>query len=165
MKRLALLLVAVLLLAAPASAFSFRWKVHKLPFTLILVSELDDPTLQALTEISAAEWSESSVVDLVFGDPVKRKPFVRIVDGAYGPTWNGLTSISNERGYITAVTIYLNTDNLDGAADFFKQNTICQEIGHALGLDHREGDSCMGTNASNISPDAVDFANLEALYG
>jgi hypothetical protein len=168
MKRPLAILGAVALAAAlsfSVSAAALKWHVRA-PFTVTLVSELADPGLQALTVTSAADWSASPVVDFVFGPAPKRGPYIRLVDGYYGPVWSGLASISNDRGYITAVTIYLNRTNLDGAPDTFRQAVICQELGHGLGLGHSpDTDSCMSETSIYPVPNAADFAALDTLYG
>lgn len=160
-------ILALAVLAGPVSAdlSGFQWKARA-PFTVTLVSEIADPTLQSLTTLSAVDWSESVVVDVVLGPAPKRGPMVRIVDGYYTNPWNALAHISNERGYITAVTIYLNRTNLDQFTVEHKQHTICQELGHSLGLDHQDGvaDTCMGPYASATLPNARDFADLVLMY-
>jgi hypothetical protein len=164
MRRLLAVIACALVIATPVSAGALKWHVRA-PFTVTLVSELTDPGLQALTVTSAADWSASPVVDFEFGPEPKRGPYVTLVDGYYGPVWSGLTSISNDRGYISAVTIYLNRTNLDGAPDTFRQAVICQELGHGLGLGHSDADdSCMSSHIVWPTPAASDFASLAVLY-
>jgi hypothetical protein len=168
-KIASLLLSVVLSLGLVASANAdigpYKWRAHS-PFFVILVSSLNDPSLQSLAVASASDWSQSSAVDFVFGSQPKRGIFVKIVDGYYGPTWSGLTSISNDHGYIVGATIYLNRTNLDSVSDTFKKAVICQELGHSLGLDHRNAnDSCMSEFNIWPTPSVADFVDLVTMYG
>jgi Matrixin len=66
-------------------------------------------------------------------------------------------------------TIVLYTRLLDESSDNGALATIVHEMGHALGLVHRnDRDSVMNAetdDSTNPVPDAVDFANLVVLYG
>ncbi len=152
--------------AFPASADigPFKWRAHA-PFTMTIVSSVADPALQSALTASMGDWSASSVVDMVYGPQPKRGIYVKVVE-SYNSGWNGLTVISNDHGYIVGATIYLNRTNTDQFSQTFKQHVVCQELGHALGLDHQDGvmDSCMGPNADAPHPNARDFADLEAMY-
>ena len=66
-------------------------------------------------------------------------------------------------------TITLYTGLLDRSSDNGALATIVHEMGHALGLTHRnDPESVLNADTSdstNPIPDAVDFANLARLYG
>jgi hypothetical protein len=66
-----------------------------------------------------------------------------------------------------AMTLY--TRILDRATDNGALATIVHEMGHTIGLDHRLDRSdvmnSVTDNNTNPVPDAIDFANLVAIYG
>lgn len=66
-------------------------------------------------------------------------------------------------------TITLYTGLLDDASDNGALATIVHEMGHALGLVHRnDPDSLMNADTDDSTdpvPDEIDFANLVAIYG
>jgi hypothetical protein len=166
-------LLAILLNAGPAQADTMpaglRWH-ERPPFTVVVVSTLTDPTLSSILTIAADNWSASTTMDYVFGAVPKRGPYVTVYEGYYSAEWMAITSISNDRGWITGTSIYLNHTWMDNVGLNSKQYVICQELGHALGLWHTdEQASCMGPGGVDAdvgtTPTATDFANLAALYG
>lgn len=77
--------------------------------------------------------------------------------------------IRNGHGDGSQVRVWLNRARV-GTAQFALMNT-CHELGHAIGLGHREGtnaaDSCMaqGTSPPNsTTPDSLDFDMLANIY-
>ena len=72
-------------------------------------------------------------------------------------------------GVRLANTIRLHTDVLDGESDNRALAAVVHQMGHALGLMHRDDpDSVMNAvpdDDADPRPDAIDFANLVARYG
>jgi hypothetical protein len=167
-RRVFAALCLALLFALPSSVSAeigpAKWK-GRAPITVTLVSELSS-AYQSLAVLAAADWSASPVVDYVFGPDANRIKRVRIVEvNNPASQWLGLTSISNERGYITAATVYLNRYYLDTQTENERRQTVCHELGHGLGLAHTTApDSCLGTGGSYL-PGARDFSDLELMYG
>jgi hypothetical protein len=68
-----------------------------------------------------------------------------------------------------ADTIRLRPDVLDGESDNGALATVVHQMGHALGLMHRDDpESVMNAvteDDTDPRPDAIDFANLVVLYG
>ena len=66
-------------------------------------------------------------------------------------------------------TITLYTGLLDDASDNGALATIVHEMGHALGLVHRNDPGSVMNAATDDStdpvPDEIDFANLVVIYG
>lgn len=98
---------------------------------------------------------------------------VEICHGAYGETgWLGTTTIWTNGRHIGQATVrlndtYLATPDAAGAplplldpvfpADpTGRRSVLCQEIGHALGLDHAGGASCMNDDGHPADPAYVD---------
>jgi hypothetical protein len=104
---------------------------------------------------------------------------IQVCNSAYGQTgWLGIASISLSGGHITQGTTKLNDTYFNTArynTPSWRALVTCQEIGHDYGLGHQDEDfntdltrSCMDyTNlpGGNETPDAHDFAQLEAIYG
>lgn len=79
-------------------------------------------------------------------------------------------SKSDDRGSVRrSNTITLYTGLLDDASDNGARATIVHEMGHTFGLVHRlDPDSVMNAETDDSTdsvPDAIDFANLVAIYG
>jgi predicted Zn-dependent protease len=45
-----------------------------------------------------------------------------------------------------------------------RESLACHELGHAIGLVHRDGNSCMNADSWPVHPDSFDFDTLDALY-
>lgn len=58
--------------------------------------------------------------------------------------------------HLVTVGVYSATDN---------EFTYCHELGHALGLDHETGDTCMNSFWYEACPGSADFASLSEVYG
>lgn len=102
---------------------------------------------------------------------------MKVCNDWYGKTgWTGLNEVYyDENGYITYSIAKMNEDYLNGGTDGEKQYVMCHEIGHGLGLPHRDesiANADLGTcldytrrPAENQHPDHVDYENLASLYG
>lgn len=113
---------------------------------------------------------------------------IEVCAASYGfKGWLGLARIWVSGVHITAASVQLNdTYLIDYAAVYgydtpeWRQFVMCQELGHVVGLDHVDEDfenpnvgTCMdytdnpaggGSEPANTSPDAHDYAQLEAIY-
>jgi hypothetical protein len=143
----------------------YRWR-GRAPVQVTLRPILTTAGFVNATYAAAAAWSQSSVADVVVGSSGKRR--VDILEGAYGTAvpaaW---TQVFKRNGYISSVTIYLNTDKLGGWSDWMLQFALCHEVGHALGLDHQYGalePSCLSPELAGTAPNATDYAQLELIY-
>lgn len=132
------------------------------------------PRYAAFVEEGAALWSRSPCVEAV---AVAECP-----DGANCSTvvaearedsrsddTDGESEGVDRAGVRLANTISLYPDVLDAESDNGALATVVHEMGHALGLVHRDDpDSVMNAvtdDDTDPRPDAVDFANLVVLYG
>jgi hypothetical protein len=75
-----------------------------------------------------------------------------------------------DRGvYRRSGTITLFTEILDRSTDNGALATIVHEMGHALGLQHRQDShdvmNATTTDTTNSIPDPIDFINLAVIYG
>jgi hypothetical protein len=171
MRRAALAALAALLLAAsPVSASAgIGWR--QAPVGLTVYSNATTANQEPWLSESVADWNASPSVELVAAG-LPPKGTTRI---------NGYTFPCGEkRGAIVvcvsdvpaALTILrVKGGHISGAFIALwimpNQGWTCQELGHALGLNHSEGDpdSCMNGPVGGIHPSAQDFADLAAMYG
>lgn len=172
---------------------SYHWARTANPLALKLgdnVSSVWDSYLAS----ASTDWTASDVLDttVVAGatNPKNCKAVrgrVEICNSRYGNNgWLGLASIWASGDHITQGTVKFN-DTYFAAGKYntpaWRQSVVCQEVGHALGLDHQDEvftnlnlGTCMdysndptgtaGTNGTlaNLNPNAHDYDELEAIY-
>ena len=163
---------------------NFHWASTTDTFTLQLLDSMKGPWDASLVG-AAADWSESSDIDLVIADG-GRKSSCRGKDGkieacnaSYGDTgWLGIASVwADANGHIVKGTVQMNDTYFNTSyynTDAWRNLVVCQEIGHTLGLGHQDEafgnanlNTCMDyTNSpdSNQHPNAHDYEQLAALY-
>lgn len=87
----------------------------------------------------------------------------------YGQGWPGLTVITQSSGsHMVTVDIYFEESGAGGLTDNQVHQLMCQEDGHAGGLDHRStAVSCMYQNITPGIPDfdSHDTSTLYNAYG
>ena len=192
-RRAALLAVGLaLVLVAPASVSAthswggYHWARTANPFTVKLGDNVTSAWDSYLLTTSS-DWSQSAVLNatIVAGSAPRAKQCrasagtVQVCNATYGNNgWLGVASISITGGtHITQATVkvndtYFNTSTYNTSA--WRNLVMCQEVGHALGLDHQDTDStnanlgtCMDyTNdpSSNQHPNSHDYDELAIIY-
>ena len=99
---------------------------------------------------------------------------VEVCNAQYGQNgWLGVTTVWVDRGHIVQAVVKMN-DSYFGSGEFddpvAKRHTMCQEIGHSLGLDHTYHHTCMNDNQeaildpANDAPSARNLRELERIY-
>ena len=186
--------------AVPAQAnhswANWHWARAANPVTLTVLNSTTDARTPiggqnwpAMLSKSAADWSQSTVLDLAVQpqsvvDLAVREacPFalraIRVCN-VINPdvTWLGLAVVlpdtASGSGHILAATAQMNDTWF--STPFYNatnaQHVMCQEIGHTFGLDHQSesGDdlnTCMdyADALDNPSPNAHDYQQLETIY-
>lgn len=160
--------------------------------TTVRVDETVSPAWRPLVAPAVAVWSTGPVglQDSDRGNDATCQPElggIRLCSGDYGATgWLGYTDVWVTGRRITMVRIRLN-DHYFGPGsrfntDAWRRMTLCQELGHALGLAHVDEvrdnvnlGTCMDYSATpagggsagpaNLAPGPGDFATLAAIYG
>jgi predicted Zn-dependent protease len=89
---------------------------------------------------------------------------MKVCNGSFSGSWAGLTTVGLVGKHIQWATV-----KLDNSAGTAQRAVSCHEIGHALGLGHRqpsETSSCMtpSVSASQRGPDAHDRKMLKRIY-
>ncbi len=154
-----------------------RWATDGRGLSLDVGSELGNGWGRYLRR-AASEWSQSKFVKLDVGGSgggcqIERGR-VEVCNGTYrNDKWLGLTIAdidSNRRIYRAVVLMndhYFDQRYYDRSDA--KRHTMCQELGHAMGLDHRYRKTCMNDREifgrAYDSPSKADYRRLADLYG
>ncbi|MDO8466806.1 MAG: hypothetical protein Q7S83_01560 [bacterium] len=191
MNKKIIIAVAVLSLGAVASLAGathswggYHWARTANPFTVKLGDNLAsawDPYLGT----TSYDWTLSSVLDTsvvpgtVNPRTCKAMPgMVEVCNSKYGKNgWLGIASVWVSGSHITQSTVKVN-DTYFSTAKYntpaWKNLVMCQEVGHAFGLDHQDEDfnnpalgTCMDYTSDptpNQHPNQHDYDMLEAIY-
>lgn len=181
--------------AAPAVAVTTSsWNGYRWARTGVLGIKTVNRTSSAWTSYfqpALSGWSAASQIDLI-GSTGTHNPScgavfstIQVCNGSYGTNgWLGYANVWLSGGRIVQATVKLNDTYFQQSAyDSFawRASTICQELGHAIGLAHNNTNrtdtntgSCMdysndpdGGGAygpSNVKPGSMDFAGLNIIY-
>jgi len=165
----------------------YHWARTANPLSLKLGDNVSG-TWDAHLATASSDWSVSSVLNtsIVAGHGGKNCKAnlgrVEVCNRKYGNNgWLGLAQIWISGSHITQGVVkmndtYFNTPYYNNPNE--KLHVVCQEVGHAFGLDHQSEDgssqnTCMdyfsntGANATStlsIHPNAHDYEQLETIY-
>lgn len=190
---------AVITAAAPSAAMALAqsWNGYHWARTGPLVISLGNNLGTAWAPLiapTATAWSAANNIDFSVSPGTSTAACagvyggVQVCNSNYGATaWLGYAYVWLSGGFIVQATVKLNDyyfamPRYNTAA--WRNQTICQEVGHTLGLAHTNTirtnantGSCMdytndpagtagGVNGTlaNIAPNAVDFAALDGIY-
>jgi hypothetical protein len=136
--------------------------------------------------LASQDWSASRVLNTtVVGGQAKGKNCrpdagrIEVCNARYGNNgWLGIAQVWVSGTHITQASVKMN-DTYFSTATYntpaWRQFVVCQEVGHAFGLDHQDEDfdnpplgTCMDYTSDpepNQHPNAHDYEELESLYG
>jgi len=164
----------------------YHWARQANPFTVKLGDNVSSGW-DAYLATASNDWNVSNALDTVVlpavgkTNPRTCRPTngrVEVCNSKYGNNgWLGIASIWVNGSHITQSTVKLN-DTYFSSKTYntpeWKNFVMCQEVGHAFGLDHQDENfenenlgSCMDyTNspASNQHPNQHDYDELEKIY-
>lgn len=118
---------------------------------------------------AAARWSKGNPVDIRYtstGCPANVQ-CVTIRQSELADPTVGLTTTTTGGGVIKTSNVTLDTTFGRKNSAARRQNVVCHEMGHALGLKHQATtSSCMNSYVtSERYPNATDIKNLKTMYG
>jgi hypothetical protein len=118
---------------------------------------------------AAERWAKGNPVDFHYttkGCP-KGSQCVVVKQAELASPAVGTTATSISGVNITSATIILDTTFGRTNSAAHRQNVVCHELGHSLGLQHRTGtSSCLTPYVTNTRyPDSTDIKNLTVMYG
>ena len=182
---LALALVLPAAVTANHSWGGYHWARTANPFTVKLGDNVTS-AWDSYLAVASSDWSQSTVLNttIVAGSTNPRNckattGMVQVCNKAYGYNgWLGVAGISITGGtHITKAYVKLNDSYFNSPTyntPAWRNMVMCQEVGHAFGLDHQDEDfyndnlgTCMdytSNPASNQHPNAHDYEQLEAIY-
>lgn len=118
---------------------------------------------------AAARWSQGNPVEIRY--TTKACPAevqcVTVRQAELAAPTVGLAATASVGADITTSDITLDTTFGRKNSAARRQNVVCHEMGHALGLKHRtQTSSCMNPYVTNERfPDKTDIKNLTTMYG
>ena len=153
----------VLAASVEASHYAgYKWTNTKAQNLTVYDATLDSRNVAAVAE-AVATWNLSPVVEMTIvrvpGDCADRNGAVVICE--VEPCSGNWALITLKGGKISKVRIGLMSE----CATYEHLSGACHELGHALGLNHRDlsANSCLANNGS-LYPEAHDYEQLEAIY-
>ena len=182
-----LFVAGVMLVYASHTWEGYHWARKSNPFTLKLGDNVSSAWDTYLGEASS-DWNASMMLDTTVVKGGTRPQTCKATNGRvevcgskYGFNgWLGVASIWISGSHITKSTVKVN-DSYFNTATYntppWRRLVMCQEVGHALGLDHQD-ENFSGSNLgtcmdytdnpsgppSNEHPNAHDYEQLEAIY-
>jgi hypothetical protein len=183
--------VAFLIAAFPAAPTAdhdwngYHWARASNPIALGLGDNVT-ATWDSHLAIASSDWNVSTVLNTsVVAGGAKGKNCrpdagrIEVCSARYGNNgWLGIAQVWVSGSHITKSSVKMNDTYFSTPAyntPAWRQLVVCQEIGHAFGLDHQDEDfdnaplgTCMDYTSDpepNQHPNAHDFDELESLYG
>ncbi len=164
-------LLLTLSLASPAAAthsYEKHW-AHKSKNFIVRIGDnvdasIQDGKYQRAFEAAVYWWNNHPNVDLVIepGQSAKCgfvKGTVQVCARYYDTWWSGKADTAyDSTGHTYAGYARINRKYHDSYSESSNQKVFCHEIGHTLGLGHRDvRESCMKQGGSGKYPDQHDF--------
>lgn len=174
-------IVASLSAVAPPASAAHQWGNRHWKRTTsgqVVVKLLDSTTdywRNNITPVAASDWSQSNrhnidrVTTNIANDSttrsncpvVKRYRRFRVCNYPYGASaWDGEAQVwrNTSTGHIYYGRLRIDTAGTDNDTDQKRKQTVCHELGHALGLDHQNSDdSCTKSGGTAPHPNTHDI--------
>lgn len=171
------------LAAAGSTPGGYHWAREQPAFTLQVGNNVSGGWNDLLTQ-AITNWNKNDTVafkEVKGSSSAQRCPettgIVEVCNWQYGTQegWLGLTRLffDDAGDHIDAATVQLNDSFFNLAngqynSDAARRHTICHELGHTMGLDHVDTDSCLNPSQTavfqNVTPIKQDFRTLARIY-
>lgn len=148
--------------AEAAHALDFHWGPSKLKVKVIAGSQWTDAV-----DVAAGYWNygDGPAMSVVEGSRGCNDPKIGVVTVCFagGHSSAHIHLPVRRDGHLNRAWIHLGSEEV-GSGSARRIGIMCQELGHALGLDHQGGGSSCMASAYNTAPDNHDYATLAELY-
>ncbi len=159
----------------------YHWPRNANPVAVRFASSVTGVEWQGALDRVMRDWQAAPAIAAVMGPgagaaecpPVAGR--IEVCNDHYGATgWLGLATVWVVGNHIVQATVKLNETYFAQAAfddSNVRRHVLCQETGHALGLDHRRDEvTCMNDrqglhDPTYASPGGRDYDELARLYG
>jgi len=163
----------------------YHWARTSNPFTLKLGDNVST-SWDSVLATTSSDWSASDVLNTAIVPGANKQPKncrpksgqVEVCNATYGNNgWLGIAQVWVSGSHITQGVVklndtYFNTPTYNTTA--WRNLVSCQEVGHALGLDHQDEDfsnpplgTCMDYTSDptpNQHPSVHDYEELDSIY-
>jgi predicted Zn-dependent protease len=157
---------------------NYHWARKELQFTVMAGDNVDGQWNDLLRE-AVSNWDKSDTVTIKQVAGGTNAQECRPTDGRievcswrYG-TQEGWLYFDQAGDHIDSVTVQFNDSFFDQSNGQYntvtaRQHTVCHEMGHSIGLDHVDTNSCMNDSQNavfnNLTPNNKDYQQLASIY-
>ncbi|KAL7554103.1 hypothetical protein ACHAWF_017489 [Thalassiosira exigua] len=161
-----------------------KWRVrgHQSGLNIVVLNNLQNDLWNSSLASAVLDWNQSGAIALSTRNMTIHDPecgaapwTMKVCNKNFGDTgWKGANQHFLYEGEIVASVVRLNDWHFNRMTWMEQQYTLCHELGHGLGLQHRDEDfdnedknDCMDytrRHVNNMHPGWLNFVILEEIY-